>query len=69
MVRMHHLTIVQGGVGHLADVQHGLLVSCGVQAPGPSSFLSVTLGEPSHILHRVEPINEKASVVHLYNDL
>jgi hypothetical protein len=64
---MHHLTIVQGGVGHLADVEHGLLVGCGVQAPGP--FLSVTLGEPAHVFHRVEPINEKASVVHLYNQL
>jgi hypothetical protein len=64
-VRLHHLAVVQGGVGHLADVEHGLLVGCGVQAT-PEALLSVTLGEPPHVLHRVEPIDEEARVVHLY---
>lgn len=64
-VSLHHLTVVQGGVGHLADIKHGVLVGCGVQA-APFPLLSVTLGEPPHILHRVEPIDEEARVVHLY---
>ena len=64
-VRLHHLTVIQCRVGHLADIKHGFLVGCGVQA-APEALLSVTLGEPPHVLHRVEPINEEARVVHLY---
>ena len=63
-VRLHHLTVVKGRVGHLADIEHRLLVGCGVQA-APEPLLGVTLGKPPHVLHRVEPIDEEAGVVHL----